>query len=213
MLNIIIIATLIVLLEILIPARKMKKYVNMVSGIIMIIAVINPLTGLFNKEVSLKEFQISGSNYIDKKEIEKNSEVLEKRQMEQIVELYRQKVINHIREIAISVDGVHNAEVDVIINEDYTSRNFGEVKRAYIYLDMKGDSSTVKPVKEIEKIWVGGDKTGREPERDENEADEIDREIVSRIQTQVNSILGIEADNIIISLLENRGDVDVKEDF
>jgi len=212
-LNIIIIAMLIVLIEILIPSGKMKKYVNMVSGVILIIAVINPLKGLFNKEVSLKEFQISGSNYIDKKEIENNSKMLERQQMEQIVEIYRQKVIKHIEEMVMGVEGVHNVEADVIINEDYTSKNFGEVKRAYIYLDMEGDSNAIKPVKEVKRIQVGDDNTEEEPEETKSEADKIDKDIVNRIQKQINSVLGVETEDIIISLQENRSDLDVKEDF
>lgn len=212
-LNIIIIATMIVLIEILIPSGKMKKYINMVSGIIMIIAVINPLTGLFNKEVNLKEFQILGSNYIDKKEIEKNSEMLERQQMEQIVEVYRQKIIRHIEEMVMTIEGVNKAEADVIINEDYTSKNFGEVKRAYIYLYMEKDSTAVKPVKEIKKVQVGDDFTEEEPDEDKNETDEIDNDIVDRIQKQINSVLGVKTEDIIISLQENRGDVNAKEDF
>lgn len=214
-LNIIIIAVMIVLLEILIPSGKMKKYINMVSGIIMIIAIINPLTGLFAKEVNLKEFQISDSNYIDRKEIEKNSEMLERQQMEQITELYRQKIIKHIEEMVmgLKVEGVHKAEADVIINEDYNSQNFGEIKRAYIYLYTERESNAIKPVKEVKKVQVGGDSTEDEPENIMNETEEIDKDIADRIKRQINSALGVKTEDIIISLQENRGDVNVKKDF
>ena len=135
--------------------------------------------------------------------------------MDQIVEIYRQKIINHIEELVmgLKLEGVHKAEADVIINEDYNSTNFGEVKRAYIYLYRERESSAIKPVKEIKKVQVGGDSTEDEMEENMNETDEIDKDIADRIKKQINSALGVNTEDIIISLQENRGEVNVKEDF
>jgi len=108
-----------------------------------VIGLINPVLELFEKEIDLKEFQLAGSNYIDKKEVMINSEVLEERQIRQITNAYREKIIAQLKSVAKDIKEVKEAEADVIINEDYTSERFGEVKKVYLYLSLEDESEQV----------------------------------------------------------------------
>lgn len=218
--NIVTLVIFIVLLEMLLPSGKMKKMINLVSGLILVIALINPVLGLMKKGVDLEEYQMANSNFIDKKEIMVNSEVLKEKQTRQITNVYRSKIISQLEGIVKEIKGVLDAEADVIINDDYCDENFGEVKKAYITLklgeveadktdravnadkDGKADKNveTVKTVKSIGKVKVSTKKTVDSHEKSE---ERIDNKLKLAIENKIEKILNIQKENIIISLEEN----------
>jgi stage III sporulation protein AF len=161
-LNIIALVMLIVLLEIIIPSGKTKKFVHLISGFILIIAIISPLLDLLAGDISVKNFEISTRYFIDRKEIEKKSRVLEDKHMKQITELYRKKIIEQIEQGAKQIDGIVHADGDVIINEDYKSSSFGEIKRVYLHVKLEPEEQGDRPVTEIktEKIKIVSGKGG-----------------------------------------------------
>jgi len=152
--NIVTLVVFVMLIEMMLPSGKVKKIVNLVTGFILVIGLINPVLELFEKEIDLKEFQLAGSNYIDKKEVMINSEVLEERQIRQITNAYREKIIAQLKSVAKDIKEVKEAEADVIINEDYTSERFGEVKKVYLYLSLEDESEQVKHILEVKRVKV-----------------------------------------------------------
>jgi len=195
-LNIVGLAIFIVLLEILVPSGKTKKFINLVSGFVLIIAIITPFLNIARKGIDLKEFQIASSNFIDKREIENNSKILKEKQMRQITEVYRKKLIKQLEETTAEIEGVAGAKADVIINEDYNSDDFGEIKRVYLYLELSGDKQVIKPVSKIEKIEINGDDAVK------SESKEVDSALKKKIESRINKILGVDEKNIVISLRE-----------
>lgn len=185
----------IILLEIIIPSGKIKKFVNLVSGFILIIAIINPFLSLFRSGVDLKQFQFSNSNFIDKSEIERDSKILKDNQMKQIVETFRNKIIYQIQECLSDMKEISEVKGDVIINEDYKSATFGEIKRVYVNFKIANKESTIKSVTKIEKVKIGGD------EKKENNI-KIDNAIRNNIETKINKLLGVNKDIIVINVRE-----------
>ncbi len=201
-LNIVTIVLFIVLLEMLLPSGKMKKMINLVSGLILVIVLINPVLGLLEKGVDLKTYQMANSNFIDKTEIMVNSDVLKEEQTRQITNVYRNKIIDQLECMIKEVKGVFDVEADVIINEDYSSENFGEVKKVYIALKLgsNDENEGVKPVKKIEKIRVETKKSG---ESKEKSGEGIDKELKAHIEDKIEKLLNIHNENIVISLEED----------
>jgi len=130
--NIVVLALFVVLLEMLLPSGKTRKYVKLVSGIVLTIALISPVLEFLGKDFDFQEFQIYSSNFMDRKEIEEKSRMLSENQMKEIIELYRQKLIEQLVSSSEKLAGNNRVEADVIINEDYTSEEFGVIKRIYI---------------------------------------------------------------------------------
>jgi stage III sporulation protein AF len=193
-LNIVILTMFIVLLEILIPSGKIKKFIDLVSGLILIIAVINPFVGLLGKDLDLKELQISSSNFIDRKEIEANSKVLNEQHIKQITEVYRKKIIKQLEDNTKEIKGVADAKADVLIDQNYESPSFGEIKRVYLDLKLGDKEKGVKPVLRVDKVELGTKGTISE------DGGEINREIKQAIETKITRTLGIQNEDIIISL-------------
>jgi stage III sporulation protein AF len=199
-LNIITLVIFIVLLEILIPSGKMKKYVNLVSGFILLIAIINPFVKLVRKDIDFKAFYIQNSNYMDRKDIEAKSKVLEEQQLKQITEVYRNKIIRQLEDNVKEIKGIKEVGADVLINEDYTSQSFGEIKRVYLYLKLLGTTDAIKPVTRVEKVVIG--KNAKPPGKDDGKGS-IDQNMRSEIKKNVNKILGVNKEDVVITLQES----------
>ena len=82
--NIVTISLILILFEMIIPTGKIKKIINLVSGFILLIVIINPFIELKNQNYRLSETTISDSFYIDKKEVENSSKFLKENQIKQI---------------------------------------------------------------------------------------------------------------------------------
>ena len=193
-LNIVTLVLFIILIEMLVPSGRMKKYAGLVTGFILIIAIINPFIGLIGGKFSLTDSMAASGGFLDRVEIQKDSKLLEEAQMKQIVEVYRKKIIARLEQTAMDTAGVTGAKADVIINEDYGSENFGEIKRAYLEIEGKGDKDSVRPVTKIEKVKVGG--VG---ETAGQEAETPDPAMVKRLEDRISGLYGVDRSNIVIS--------------
>lgn len=200
--NIVTLVVFVMLIEMMLPSGKVKKIVNLVTGFILVIGLINPVLELFEKEIDLKEFQLAGSNYIDKKEVMINSEVLEERQIRQITNAYREKIITQLKSVAKDIKEVKEAEADVIINEDYTSERFGEVKKVYLYLSLEDESEQVKHILEVKRVKVD---IGQSVDNSDNKGLEKqpDEKIRRELEDKVIKLLNVPKENIVISLMED----------
>jgi stage III sporulation protein AF len=192
-LNIITLVLFIVMIEILLPSGKMKKYVNLVTGFILIIAIINPFLKLLGNKVSLADTQLSDSNYIDRLEIEKDSKLLKQEQMKQITEVYRKKIIKQLEQSAMDMEGIADAKADVIINEDYNSGTFGEIKRAYLEISLKSGDNVIKPVEKVQQVKIGNMNSVSKDEK------KLDPVIKNKLEDKIVKLFNVDKENIVIS--------------
>jgi stage III sporulation protein AF len=201
-LNIVTLVLFIVIIEMLIPAGKMKKYVNLVTGVILIIAIINPFIKLMGGSVRLDEVQTANSNFLDKAEIKNDSGILKEEQTKQIIEVYRKKLISQLESAALNTEGVSEAKADVIINEDYKSDLFGEVKRVYLEVGPaeNDNAKSVVQIENIDRIEVGKDVKKNAETPKNTIAAEPDTALAKRLEDKISGLYGIDKENIVISL-------------
>ncbi len=192
--NIVTIVILIVLLEMLLPSGKTKKFINLFTGFILIIAILNPFLGLVKKGVDFKGFQLTESNFLDKKQIEQDSKLLNDHQMESITESYRKKLINRLEEEAKGLKGINKVTADVIIDEDYTSDKFGSIKRVYLTLSGNEDNSSIKPVAEVKKVKLGESSVKNGVIRESK----TDSKIVAQLREKISSAFDVSKGSIVI---------------
>jgi len=215
--NIVVLVLFIVITEMLLPRGKMKKYANLMTGTILVIAIIEPVTGLFGKAFDFSYSQAVTAGSIDKREIEKASRMFGEEQIRQTIRLYRNRIIEQIEYQAREVDGVYDAKADVIINEDWNSPGFGEIRRVYIEVegdpdepaaphnrgirksgsigaagDGGADMIMIPDVREVERIRIGD--PGSIPERTVP-----DRELEEKITERISDVFGLNRENIVIT--------------
>lgn len=229
--NIIVLVLFIVMFEMLLPSGKMKKVVGLVTGTILIIAIISPLVNLLGQKVDFTALQTSNSNVLDRMQVEKESKLLEEEQMKQIVEVYRLKIIEQMEQNAEEVDGVKQAKADIIFNEDYKSKTFGEIKRAYLEITLaEGAEGNYGDVSSgvVNRVGSSGDPKGdvssEDTERDgSGEVKAVSRVeqvkvgtvkksqmsyencnpvLKKRLEEKIGQVFGINSENIVISQMK-----------
>lgn len=192
--NIATLSVFIVLIEILMPSGRMKKFINLVSGFILLIALLNPFIQLYAKGVNLKEIQLNNDNFINKMELEENRKIFEEKQMKQTIELYKQKLKNNIEESLKDIKGIREAKAEVEVDEDYNSNTFGEIKKVYLTLVRYKEGTEAKPAAQIEKINING---SQEASKSLNA---IDDGIKKEIEGKLSKTFNIESKDILISM-------------
>lgn len=194
--NITALVLFLVVIEILMPSGRMKKYCSLVTGVILIIAIINPFLKFFNGNFNLEDIQTASSNTIDRLEIEKNSKLLKDEEMKQITEVYRKKIIRQIEDSARKSREVADAKGDVIINEDYNSEAFGEIKQVYLEITTSGEAEGIKPVVKVDQVKIGEEK------QNETEDNNVEPKLKKQLEDSISSLFSLDRDNIIISRLK-----------
>ncbi len=201
--NIVTISIVLILFEILIPTGKIKKIINLVSGFILLIVVINPFIVLKNQSFDLSDSTLSDSFYLDKKEVENSSKILEDTQMKQISAVYKNKVISKIQEETNKLEGVESSKVEIEINEDYKSEKFGEIKKVYIELK-KGNkqlqTGKIEPVASVKKVDITAKTIKNKNTKSLKLIDEQSRRLTELVKENLNKTLEIHKDSIVVTV-------------
>ncbi len=208
--SIVMLVLFIVMIEMLLPQGKMKKYVNLLTGTILIIVIIEPIVGLLGRDFDFSASQTAAAESIDRKEIEKAGKLLEEEQMRQTVELYRSRIIEQIEQNAMEVEGVKDVEADIIINEDYQSEYFGEIKRIYIKAVVGNDSiessnnGSKKNNAKIDKMTITNVEGIMIDNRtkDVNSSMVFDAELNGRLSRRIAEVFGADIEDIIIEQIQ-----------
>jgi|GEM_PF-841685 len=201
--NIVIISIALILFEIVVPSGKIKKIITLVSGFVLLIAVITPFLQLKNKNIDLNEAILSHSFYIDKKEIETGSKLLEETQAKQISAVYKNKLTTRIEEETNKLEGISDAKVTVQINEDYNSDKFGEITKITVEIKKakkKKEETEIEPVVKVEKIQI---KTPFGQKKENSELKFIepeDKRLAELVKQSLNKALEINKDSIEVKI-------------
>lgn len=201
--NIVTISIILILFEIIIPSGKIKKIITLVSGFVLLIAVINPFIALKNKSYDLSEGILSDSLYIDKKEVETGSRLLEETQSKQIVSVYKRKLTSRIEEEAGKLKGVTQAKATVEIVEDTKSDNFGEITKISVEIkkDTKKNNRTIiEPVATVEKIEISTPANRKKENESLRFVDPEDKRLTELVKQSLNKTLEVSKDSIEVKI-------------
>lgn len=203
--NIVTISLILILFEIIVPSGKIKKIITLVSGFVLLIAVINPFLQLKNSNFDLSEAVQADSFYIDQKEVENSSKLLEETQARQIAEVYKKKLALRIEEEAGKLEGVSVTKTTVEINEDYNSEKFGEITKISVELkkaSKEKDKKTIEPVVTVEKIDINaGLNKKKEKEKEGLKfVDPEDKRLAELVKQNLNKSLEVNKESIEVTI-------------
>lgn len=203
--NIVTISLILILFEIIVPLGKIKKIITLVSGFVLLIAVVNPFLQLKNSNFDLSEAVQADSFYIDQKEVENSSKLLEETQARQIAEVYKKKLALRIEEEAGKLEGVSVTKTTVEINEDYNSEKFGEITKISVELkkaSKEKDKKTIEPVVTVEKIDINaGLNKKKEKEKEGLKfVDPEDKRLTELVKQNLNKSLEVNKESIEVTI-------------
>lgn len=180
------------LLEIVLPNGQMKKYIDMIIGLLIIIVIINPFINLIFKDIDIERNILTLPEINDS--TQENSDILELQQ-DQMKSVYAFRVQEDIMKIIEEKTNykVLSAEVETI--DELEDEDFGMVTKVYLYVDEKQDLQSDEKqgvnIKSIENINVN-------LSTNQNNEDEFSD--FSNIKKIIGEKYGVADDNIYISL-------------
>ena len=154
--NLIIIVVLAVFLEMLLPIGDMKKYVRMVMGLMVIVAVLQALNGFSGgglfKEIEEYAFR-SPPEEIKKMNILEQGRGIEGENRKKALEQYRKGIERQVSSLA-AVDGkIKATAVNVKLQDDPSKKDFGRIMDVNLLIG-KGGGEMDGGVKPVEPVTV-----------------------------------------------------------
>lgn len=198
--NIIIFLVLTTIITNLLGKSAYKKYVNLITGIILLILVVSPLFKLFDLEDSLDYFFSTNYLLAESKDINIKFDDMEDNKKEAIFLEYKEKIKAQIGTILESED-LYIKSIALTIDEEDDSKTYGQIKE----LDITASYVRVKALddsKKIDKINIGKIKIGENNESDQTKVREILTPSEINVKKRLSDFYNMNPDNINISIQE-----------
>lgn len=193
--NIVTIIILISFLEILMPDSKMKKYINLILGFIVMLVILGPIIDALNNNGDLEQdvFMISGE--LSKNEYAFINSNIENRQAEQLAALYKERIKN---DIVYRVESRYDVKVtEVYIElEDNTKEEIGEIKKLELSVTNKNGELKEDTIP-IVKIDVSNEEINESNINNEN-VNDINVNLKKKIKEDISDIYNMSESNVEI---------------
>lgn len=198
--NIIIFLVLTTIISNLIGRSSYKKYINLITGIILVLLVISPLLKLFQLDDTLDYFFSTNFFLAEADDINSRLVDMEEGQMSTIFKEYKDEIGAQVSNLLEGQD-LFLVSINIVVDEVEKSETFGNIKSmdmiaSYIRQDADETSSEIDKIN-INKIEIVDKKESVE---------EIDSEYLSPGEIIVKNLLSdfynMNPDNINISIQE-----------
>jgi len=198
--NIIIFLVLTTIITNLLGKSAYKKYVNLITGIILLILVINPLIKLLKLEDSLDYFFSSNYLLAETKDANIKFDGMEDMKKNTILKEYKEKLKEQIASI-LEVENLYIDSIVLTIDEGSDSLTYGQIDSLNIiasYVRTKEEESSPG----IDKINIGKIKIGENNESDEENVRKILTPNEINAKKRLSDFYNMNPDNINISIRE-----------
>ena len=178
---------------------RYKKYVSIVSGLILVMIVISPLIKILHLDDEL-DYKIRSKEFaVETADFQNSLDIMEKNKTDLIFNEYKEKIKNQVGEIMES-QGLYLVDLDISINMDSEHEDFGEITSMSILAkDTKEDleSKSLKERIEIEEVRISAINHNQDEAQSQEKiysAEEI------AIKIKLSDFYNIETENINISI-------------
>ncbi|MGE5474127.1 MAG: stage III sporulation protein AF [Ignavibacteriales bacterium] len=188
--NIIAVILFVSIIEIILSDGKMRKYVNLVAGVLVVLIIISPLVRAFNKDFKFEMPEMNLKEPIPIEDLKIKGTELESLRTKQVIETYRAKMESSIRNQVNQFDEVYCEKVVCKVKKNVDSNGLGDIEEIVLYISKKNKNlknSEIKPI----KIEIGKDK-----KKNVENSEEISEEIKNKIIKDVSYTCRVNPQNI-----------------
>lgn len=171
--NISAVAILMILLELLMPEGRLRKFTQLLTGFILMFVMINPILGLMGKGDSFSGW--AEETFLLSNQVKNIAGSLEDERSRQTLELYRTMLLSDIENRLLTHQKIKKAEVDPMIYESRESDKYGQIRKLFIRLTLK----------EPESISAGEQ-----------------QDILDQIQRELQQVFVLKEDEIVIQIAQ-----------
>jgi len=175
--------------------KSYKKYVSIVSGMILVLIVISPFMNYMELEDKLDYFIQANDFAVETSDFQTDVNRMEKEQRDVIFEEYIGKVKAKIEDLLLG-EGVYAQEINVTIDQESDSSTFGEILRLDITASLEQNEGAGENRLSIDEIDIARIrmKDGEDTSKAVPSPMEID------IKSKLSDFYNIEQDNININI-------------
>lgn len=189
--NIIFIILIAVFIEMLLPMKETRRFLEVVVGLFVLITILNPIVSLIQQEPQL-QLDIQEGNKQELDEILNQGKQLQQVQVEQARSNYGKRIEEQVAVIAQMVPGVEQAEARVQFVAGSSLDSVGVIEKVEIVIKKERSQSIVDPVKRV-SIEPGD---GEQAE----EVEESDEGLLKQVQSTVASLYGLQPSKVVVTM-------------
>ncbi len=187
-------------LEILIPNSNYKRYINVITGLLLIVVILTPLTKFINRQIDFEEEVLRIFNQLELSTAQNRINNIQYSNDEAVIELYKNKISQQVKSY-IENNTEYIASEVFVEAEDKNSPQFGKITSLDITLREK--TGNVKPAdRTVEAVQINV--SVGENNNNTVEASSI---LISSeedlIKGDISDLYDVPKDNINIHLLKN----------
>ncbi len=196
--NIVFLVLLAAFLEMLLPLKETRRFVEVIFGLFVVVAVLNPVVALFDQKRFLTQevYQEVGAEELEA--ILSRGEELQRAAAVEARAVYGKRLEDQIRTMACLVPGVGAAVVKVEQEAwDPSLQSVGGVERVFITLrPEEDDNQSIPPV---ERVYVSSEADEPDPGNRNPEGRQGREEARLRVQETIASFFGLRKEQVIVS--------------
>jgi len=156
-------AVLMVILDLLIPESKIRKFTQLITGFIIMFIIINPAAEIIGNKGNGIFGNLRSENILFGSQPDRITNANQREQARQTFELYREMLLSDIHNRLNVYKEIEKAEVDIVLNENINSEKYGQIRKIYINLIFseagKNEEDANKKIaseisKEIQKVFL-----------------------------------------------------------
>lgn len=177
--------------------KSYKKYVSIVSGMILVLIVISPLIKLMKLEENLDYFLQANDFAVEASDFKSDINRMEEAQVDAIFADYKEKIHAQVKDILLK-EKVYIKNFNITFDYDNESTTFGEMLRMDITAKLKkedeeeqADNLSIDAI-EIERIIFG--------KGDNSQLEELPSPLEIELKTELSDFYNIEPGNININI-------------
>ena len=116
--NLVILAFLSLLLELLLPKGTTKKYAKFVMGLLVLIVMINPVLQVIDEDIPVVEYFKDDSVTADTEDIIVNGQNVRSNISETVIAEYKDDIAKQIEDMLLTVDGIQDVTTEIGFDGD-----------------------------------------------------------------------------------------------
>jgi len=193
--NLAILAIMAAFLEMLLPLKGTRRFVQVIIGLFIMLAVLGPIVSLFRQQPPL-HFNMpvnNGSGGVDLNQILEQGQSMQAVTSAEEQDAYVQRLEDEIEVMCRLVPGVTAAKATVSLSSDGSLKSLGTVQKVTVEL-RSGSPQLVSPVQPIQ--------IGSAPEA-VSSPPVSQQEIVSQVQETVASLFGLSKEQVAVKMISN----------
>jgi stage III sporulation protein AF len=196
--NIVIFLVLTTIIGNLLGKSSYKKYINLITGIILVILVVSPLLHIFKLENSLDYYLSTNFFTAEAEDFNGRLKDMEQTQMTAITKEYKGVIQEQVTGLLES-KGLYLVKLDIIIEENDKSENYGKLKSLNITASVKKENNKSNK-SNVTKVIIDKIKISNKEESETGKKEDFLSPDEINVKNLFSDFYNMNPDNINISI-------------